>query len=128
MPPTFSVPDPPPARRRPLPVTITHGMPVVEIDDAMPATIVGITSAYCIYCIAETGTLSVAPWRNMALGNICPADALLPDDVTECDRGNAQATVLRELLTLRPFGLTASQAAVLDELVAQLCVGLPPTI
>ena len=109
-----------PARRRPLPVTITPGMPVVDINDGIPGTIVGITQAYCIYRLPETETLVVATWRDIALGNVCPADALLPADVTANDRRNAQATVLRELLALQQFGLSAAQTTVLDELVTEL--------
>jgi hypothetical protein len=113
--------DRPPARRRALPVTITAGMPVMEISDAMPATIVGFTQAFCIYRINETGTLAVAKWRDVALGDVCPAEPLLPIGVTENDRRNTGATVLRQLLALKQFGLTAAQTATLDELVAILC-------
>jgi hypothetical protein len=60
------------------------------------------------------------PWRDVVLGNLCPADALLPADVTESDRRNAQAAVLREMLALRQFGLTTVQTTVLDELFANL--------
>ena len=76
-------PEPPGRPPRPLPVTIVAGQPVVEISDALPATVVGFTQAYCIYRLTHTATLSVAPWRNVALGNICPAEPLLPADVTE---------------------------------------------
>jgi hypothetical protein len=43
--------DHPPNRCRALPLTVTAGMPVVEVSDAMPATIVGFTQAFCIYRI-----------------------------------------------------------------------------
>ena len=118
--------DPPAVRRRALPVTITTGMRVMEISDAMPATIVGITSAFCIYRITETGALAVANWRDVALGDVRPAEPLLPAGVIEIDRRNAGATVLRELLALQQFGLTAAQTAALDELVAELCGSLAP--
>ena len=110
----------PPVRRRPLPVTITPGMPVVEIDDGMPGVVAGITQAYCIYRLPEREALIVAPWPDIALGNICPADPLLPTDVTDNDRRNGQAAVLRELLALQQFGLSEAQRAVLDELIAEL--------
>ena len=117
--------DPAPPRR-PLPVTITPGMPVADVADAMPATIAGITQEYCIYHITQTDSLAVARWRDIALANVCPAEPLLPADVTQRDRGNAQAAVLRELLSLRQFGLSALQTAALDELVALLCNDSPP--
>lgn len=125
MSPTPSDPHPPFARRRPLPVTITPGMPVVEIDHGVPAAVAGITQEYCIYHIADTDALAVARWRDVALGNVCPAEPLLPADIAERDRGNAQAAVLRQLLVLKSFGLTSAQQAALDELVAQLCSGSP---
>lgn len=108
-------------RRRALPVTITAGMPVIEIEDGMPATVAGFTQQYCIYRIAQTGNLAVADWRDVALGEVCPAEPLLPGGVTENDCRNAQARVLRELLALRQFGLSAEQTAVLDQLIAELC-------
>ena len=114
--------DPVPAvRPRPLPVTILPGMPVVEIEAGEPAVVAGITQEYCIYRLAQTDTLAVARWRDVALGNLCPADPLLPADVTQRDRGNAQAAVLLELLNLQQFGLTNAQTVALSELVAQLC-------
>ena len=119
MPETPSHADPP-VRRKPLPVTITPGMLVVDINDGIPGTIVGITQAYCIYRLPETETLVVAAWRDLALGNVCPADPLLPANVTESDRCNAQATVLRELLALQQFGLSAEQSTVLNELISKL--------
>ena len=103
-----------------LPDTITLGMPVVEIDNGMPGTVVGITQAYCIYRIIESQALVVAPWRDIALGHVCPIDALLPADVTKKDRRNAQAAVLRELLHLEQFGLTTVQTTLLEELTATL--------
>jgi len=106
---------------RPLPVTITPGMPVVAIDDNPPATVAGITQEYCIYRHEHSGMLAVARWGEVALGHVCPAEPLLPADVGERDRGNAQAAVLRELLNLRQFELTPQQQAALQELVAELC-------
>lgn len=110
------------AIRRPLPVTIVSGMKVYDVSDISGGKVVGITQQYCIYRRAESGNLCVANWREVALGNICPADPLLPGDVTVNDRLNASATVLRELLELQHLagGLTAAQQAVLDELVADL--------
>ena len=110
-----SDPDPRSSRRRALPVTITAGMPMVEIADAVPATIVGITQEYCIHQIAESDTLAVSHWRDVALGNVCPAEPLLSADVTERDRDNARASLLRELLALQQFGLTAKQAAAVTQ-------------
>jgi len=108
-------------RRRPLPVTITSGMRVIELNDGRPGTICGFTQAYCIYRIEGRETLSVAHWRDLALGGIAPADVLLPETVTENDRRNASATVLRELLALKQFGLTPIQRAALEELTVDLC-------
>jgi len=96
-------------------------MTVVGIDDNPPATIAGITEEYCLYRHAHSGTLAVARWREIALDHVCPAEPLLPADVTQRDRGNAQAALLRELLNLRQFELTPKQQAVLQELVAELC-------
>ncbi len=109
-----------PTVRRPLPVTTTPDMPVIDINDGISGTIFGITQEYCIYCFAETDGLAVARWREVALGNVCPAEPLLPADVTQRDSDNARAAVLRELLALHHFGLTAAQTTVLDELVADL--------
>lgn len=108
--------------RRPLPVTIVSGMKVYDVSDITGGEIVGTTQQYCIYRLAETGTLCVANWREVALGNVCPADPLLPSDVTANDRRNASATVLRELLELQHLTgqLTPAQQTVLDELVADL--------
>ena len=114
--------DPSPAERdRPLPVTIVPGMQVVDMSNDGAGTIVGITQGFCIYRIDDTEGLSVARWEDMALGGICPADPLLPADVTENDRRNWSAHVLRELLGLAQFGLTATQTAAYDELIAFLC-------
>ena len=74
----------------------------------------------------ETDALLVANWRDVALGNVCPADPLLSSDVTENDRQNASATLLRELLALKQFGLTPTQTAAHDELIAYLCGGESP--
>jgi hypothetical protein len=87
---------------------------------------VGFTQAYCIYRISDSDALVVADWRDVALGDVCPAEPLLPADVSENDRRNASATVLRELLGLKQFGLTARQSAALEELVAELADGQPP--
>lgn len=124
---SFKTPDEEylPFQRRALPVTITTDMPVVEVADGVPGRIVGITPAYCVYRFAETGALAVAAWHEVALGNICPADPLLPLDVEGKDRQNASAALLRELLALRQFGLTPVQQASLDELVDALCSASP---
>lgn len=111
----------PPSHRRSLPATITVGMSVVEIDAGLPGTIVGYTQAYCIYRISQTNALVVAEWRDVALGDMCPANQLLPANVAEIDRNNASAALLRELLALQQFGLTAKQTAALEELIATLC-------
>ena len=116
---SYPVPERP---RRPLPVTVVPGMPVVDIVDGTVGSITGITQAYCIHRLTRTNRLQVANWRDMALGNICPAEPLLPDDVAENDRRNARATLLRELLALEQVGpLTAHQKIVYDELLSDLC-------
>ena len=71
----------------------------------------------------DTGPFGVARWSDMAVGNVCPAEVLLPADVAENDRRNSCARVLRELLALEAFGLTPVQQAVYDELVEYLCQG-----
>ena len=96
-------------------------MSVIEVNDGMVGTVAGITEAYCVFRLDETAALAVARWRDMALINICPAAPLLPADVAEIDRQNASAAVLRDLLALHQFGLTATQTVALSELVAQLC-------
>ena len=108
-------------QHRPLAVTIVPGMSVVDMASDGAGTIVGITQAFCIYRLAETDSLLVANWRDVALGNVCPAEPLLPPDVTENDRKNGSATVLRELLALKQFGLTPTQTTAHDELIAYLC-------
>ena len=114
--------DPSPAeRRRPLPITIVPGMRVVNMNNDSAGTIAGITQGFCIYRLDETDSLSVGAWEEMALGGICPVDALLPADVTENDRRNWSAHVLSEFLGLQQFGLTASQTAAYDELIGYLC-------
>ena len=111
-----------PGVHRPLPVTITSGMPVVSLDDSPPGRIVGITRSYCIYRAAGMDSVTVAPWREVALGNVCPAHALLPSDIGENDRLNASATVLRELSELKRVAkLSASQSAAYQELLDVLC-------
>ena len=110
-------------RQPPLPVTIVAGMPVVEASDGTRGKVVGITEACCIYRVEATGSVAVSPWHELALANICPAAALLPADTTERDRRNASAAVLHELLALQPFGLTDTQQAALNELLADLCSG-----
>jgi hypothetical protein len=107
--------------RPPLPVTIVPGMPICEIWSGTLATVVAFTEAYCIYRAEGASELSVAPWREVALANVCPADPLLPRDLTEIDRDNARAALLRELLAAKPFGLTETQAAALAELTTMLC-------
>ena len=120
MPETPPIPDPP-VPRKPLPVTITPGMPVIDINDGTAGIIAGVTQAYCIYRVSNKEALVVAAWRDVAVGNLCPADALLPADVAENDHRNAQAAVLRELLALPHFGMTVAQATLLEELVTALC-------
>src|SRR5690349_17550195 len=106
------------AIRRPLPVTIVPGMSAYDVTGVPSGEVLGITQQYCIYRLAETGGLCVANWRELALGNVCPADPLLSRDVTKNDKLNASATVLRELLGLQQLTeLTAAQKAALDELV-----------
>ena len=108
--------------RRALQVPIVRGMTVHEVCDGTAGTVVGITQAYCVYRVADGQQLCVAHWRDLALGNICPAEPLLPADVSENDRRNASATVLCELRSLERLGsLTPAQQAVLEELIALLC-------
>ena len=96
-------------------------MQVVDMTGFVAGTIGGFTQAFCIYNIESHDNLSVANWRDVAIGPVCPAEPLLPTDVTENDRRNASATVLRELLALKQFGLTPAQTTVHDELIAYLC-------
>lgn len=84
-------------------------------------TIVGYTAAYCIFRASDAEDLSVTPWHEVALANICPADRNLPRDLAEIDLGNARAALLREFLAAKPFGLTANQSAAYHELIAILC-------
>lgn len=114
--------DLPAPLRRPLPVTIVRGSPVYETCDGTAGIVVGFAQAYCIYRAMDGDQMRVAHWRELALGNICPAEPLLPTSVCENDRRNANATVLRELLLLERLGpLTPAQTAVCEELVAYLC-------
>jgi hypothetical protein len=108
-------------KQTPLPATIVPGMQVVPLEDATLGTVRGITQAYCVYQLAGSGRLCVAAWSQLALANVSPTHQLLPADVTENDRQNASAMVLRELLLLEPFGLSAAQAAAKEELLHQLC-------
>ena len=120
-PPEELQPRHPPSRGPALPVTIVRGMSVIEVTDGMVGTVVAFTQGYCVYRVDGNDALAVAPWRDVALVNVCPAEPLLPADVAENDRQNASAAVLRELLALHQFGLTATQTVALSELVAQLC-------
>ncbi len=107
---------------RQLQVAVAVGMPVCELGDGMPGIVVGITEAYCIYRIDATETLCVRRWREIGLGNICPAPTLLPTDVNVNDRHNASATLLRELLALEHVAsLTTAQQTTLCELTNLLC-------
>lgn len=112
-------------RRAPLPVAIVVGMPVTQVNGEPDGTIVGLTQSYCIYELRRTSSLAVARWSEVAVGNVCPLNSVLPADTSENDRRNWSAALLRELLGLRPFGLTASQNAVHDELIEYLC---PPAL
>ena len=96
-------------------------MPVVQIEDGSCGEVVGITHGYCVYQLARTQSLAVAAWPELALANIRPAKSQLHSDVTEDDRRNSLARVLRELLALKQFGLSAKQEATLAELLAELC-------
>ena len=110
------------SKHRPLQVAVAQGMPVCEMGDGTPGSIVGIMEAFCIYRLHDIETLCVANWRDIALSNICPASTLLATDVNENDRRNASATLLRELLGLqRVATLTTAQQATLKELVELLC-------
>ncbi|MCA9125261.1 MAG: hypothetical protein H6822_09425 [Planctomycetaceae bacterium] len=109
-------------KHRPLQVAVARGMPVCEMGDGTPGSIVGFTDGYCIYRLDDGETLCVAPWRGIALSNICPASTLLPADVSENDRQNASATVLRELLSLHRIAkLTPAQQTTSEELLELLC-------
>ena len=110
------------SHHHPLHVAIVPGMPVCVMTDGSPGTVAGITQAFCIYRIDGTDSLAVANWRDIAVGNICPAPTLLPTDITENDRRNASATVLRELIGLEHVAeLTPGQSTTLKELVRLLC-------
>jgi hypothetical protein len=104
-----------------LPVTIAPGMLIYETWSSTRASVVAFTQAYCIYRANGTSELSVAPWHELALANICPADPLPPQYIAETDLANARAALLREFLAAKSFGLTASQAVALDELIELLC-------
>jgi hypothetical protein len=104
-----------------LPVAIAPGMLVVDVADALPGSIVAFTEAFCLYRSGETSTLIVAPWRELALAEVCPAAPLLPADVRQRDEHNLRAVVLRELLALEEFGLTTAESAARDELVQHFC-------
>ena len=95
----------------PVQVAMSPGMPVCEIGDGTPGRITGITQAFCLYRLGDGDTLCVANWRDIAVGNTCPAPTLLPASVRENDLRNASATVLRELLSLQHLGpLTPSRS------------------
>ena len=96
-------------------------MQVIDMTNEVAGMIVGFTEAFCIFKINSLDSLAICRWHDVALGPVCPAAPLLPDDVPENDRRNSQATVLRELLALKQFGLTSSQTAVHDELINNLC-------
>jgi len=108
----------------PLPITIAPGMSVVDITSDPAGTLVAFTGAYCIYRLDGSESLAVASWRDIAVGPVCPAAPLLSASVTENDRHNASATVLRELLALKQFGLTECQATSHDELIRYLGAGV----
>ena len=97
-------------------------MPVVILEDCPAGRIIGITQAHCIFRLTAPDMITVAPWSEVALGNVCPSHALLPSDVQVNDRLNASATVLRELLKLRQASrLTDLQSNACQELLAELC-------
>jgi hypothetical protein len=105
-----------------LPVTIVPGMEVYDAAEGPAGHVVAITQAYCLYRPAESEGLCVAHWRDVALGNVCPADPLLPADVGENDVRNAAATAIRELLALQQVtDLTPAQSEALVELTKLLC-------
>lgn len=110
-----------PEMRSPLPIVVTRGMRVYETWTGTIAEVVGFTQMYCLYKTAGATEVSVAPWSEVALANICPADAVLPRDMTEIDRANARAALLREFLVARAYGLSAAQETALLELESALC-------
>ena len=101
-------------------------MQVVDREDESPTTIVGFTQGFCLYRHDGSDEVAVAAWRDVALCGVTPAQPLLPASISQIDRNNASAAVLRELLALRQFGLTATQTAALEELTQQLCVESSP--
>ena len=98
-------------------------MSVVDITLEPAGTLVAFTGAYCIYRLDGSDTLAVANWRDVAVGPVCPAAPLLPAGVEENDRRNASATVIRELLALKQFGLSERQTTAYDELTQYLGAG-----
>ena len=109
---------PPP---KPLPITIQPGMIVVSLEGNRPGAIKGITQGYCVYSFDDQN-VSVEPWKNLAVANVCPAAPLLPSTVSDNDRLNAAACVLRELSLLKSLSeLTPRQTAAMEELLVLLC-------
>src|SRR5689334_2834217 len=49
----------PPSRDAALPVTIVPGMPVIEVNDGMVGTVVGLTESHCIYRTCDMQVLAV---------------------------------------------------------------------
>ncbi len=103
-----------------LPIAIVPGMQIVRLEDNPVGRIEGVTSAYCVFSLGET--VWVDRWRNLALSGVSPAPPLLPNSVTENDRLDANARVLRELALLKSLGeLTLAQQTTLNELILMLC-------
>jgi len=98
---------------------IKLGTPVCEMSTGTLGQAVGVTNAYCIYRLNSKDLkdcFSVAPWRDIAVGNVAPSWDLLPRDWDENDRFDNYAALFRELAAIHPNHMTSTLETTLQEI------------
>jgi len=98
---------------------IKLGTPVCEMSTGTLGQAVGVTNAYCIYRLHSEGTddaFSIAPWRDIAVGNVAPSWDLLPKNWDEIDRLDSYAALFRELAAIAPNHMISTLETTLQEI------------
>ena len=99
---------------------IGPGMRVANWKHHSTGRVIGVCMDYCIYRL-ENDHMCVDNWRDLAVAGLRPGPQVLPTDVTENDKRNASAILLKELLYAEQFGWSETQRVLRDELVTYLC-------
>jgi|GEM_PF-1197709 len=98
---------------------IAPGTPVYDTRHATAGQAVGVTNGYCLFQVDSQETknsFSVTPWRDLAIGNIGPAQHLLPADPDQRDRLDTYAVLFRELTSVHPDDMFPALVKTLQEL------------